>query len=103
MRGVWVGIAVLLSAGEVCADPARGKENWVISGEVLGRSVVSSLNVDRSAGERWALGGSLGFVGETPSLGAHANLYLAGEYLAFYITGGVNTYLYSGYTQWSQA
>ena len=100
MRGflMLVGLAVVTS--DAHADPARGRQNWVISGETLGRSVVGSLSVDRSLGERWALGGSLGLVGGTPSIGAHANAYLAGEYLAFYITGGVNGYLYSGYTQW---
>lgn len=100
MRGIGIGIGLLIWQEAAHADPARGRQNWVISGEALGRSVVGSLSVDRSLGERWALGGSLGLVGGTPSIGAHANAYLAGEYLAFYITGGVNGYLYSGYTQW---
>ncbi len=82
------------------ADPARGKQNWVISGEGLGRSIYASLNVDRSIGERWSVGGGYGTTSTALSLSAYANAYLAGEYLALYITGGVSGHFLSGYSEW---
>ncbi|NDC19089.1 MAG: hypothetical protein EBZ87_02320, partial [Microbacteriaceae bacterium] len=102
----WIMVALLgamsglMLSPDVRADSARSKQRWVISVEGTGRSFYGSINVDRSLDERWSVGGGYGSAWTVPTLSAYANAYLAGEYLAVYLTGGVSGYFFSGYSQW---
>lgn len=93
-------LSCLTLAPELRADSARSQQRWVISVEGSGRSFYGSINGDRSLDERWSVGGGYGSAWNVPTLSAYANAYLTGEYLAFYLTGGVSGTFFTGYTQW---
>jgi hypothetical protein len=93
-------VVLCFFAGVSRADPARGKENWVVSGEGFGRSFQGSVNVDRSLGPRWSLGGGVGSAGWIPSFSTYLNRYLVGEYASVYITAGLGAAVGAGYSFW---